>query len=329
MENQKFKEELKKLEETLKNLNKVEKEIAEILGVDDSDLEEVFVDVENDNAEDEKLELEENEEPTRALVVYKKPNFFKRNKNLILSGLAGVAIGIGLMALAQGCEQNETILPDNSEPNTIEDNEEEKIEYVTKEQYLEGVNSLKAKLKQTCNFDASLNELYSFYYVSNFENISNDLFTELVEEGYLPDRGVSILTNTLTFTGSLADINTKSDISKIDYDYIFVSESTREKAKYWQQKNNAMNNATEKEANQILEELNKTWVSADTGLPVGAKEIISHIDANNIMYKGTLRNISYSPALLEAISDLSNLAASIDQEFTCLVVNEAGKQLTK
>lgn len=258
-----------------------------------------------------------------------KEGFFSKNKKIIASGLVGILIGVGIMALAKSCDSQKTTVPTDLEQDDIMEENQETIVYVTEEEFVTGVTELKKHLKDSCNYDASLTDLYSFYYVCNFENVSNDLFSKFVEDGMIPDRDVSILGNMLNVTGTLADLNTKAGKSVVDYGYVFVDEDSKEQAEYWQAKNNAMTTATKEEAQLIMDELNSTWVSPDTGIALGTKEIVSLIDANNIVYKATTKGISYSPALWNAITDVSTLAASIDQQFTCATVNEAGKQLTK
>lgn len=263
-----------------------------------------------------------------------KEGFFKKYGRLIAVGLAGVLVGIGI---TRGCgcvkTNNKQTTNDAKKDNVVTDAEEAKIKYITKDEYLSGASKLNSYFKENYSNNYSANDLYSFYYVANFENISTEVFEELVKEGLIPDNNAGILSNTLKITTIISDKSVRTGVSNVDYNYVFVDEEAVASATSLQQQFNTMKDASEEECAKVVENLENYYVISEenraNNLPVGAEEIIALTEGNSTVIVADSKGVSASDALRSSITDISTLLSAVNHNLNCLVANEAEKQLTK
>lgn len=275
---------------------------------------------------------------TGEVIVYNTPEnseldkgFMDKYGHLIGVGLAGILIGASIVALAKGCEndKNHVILPNPDADSTIEQ-EVETIKYITKDEYIDGVKTFTQSLNTNYGFTYQPSQLTSFYYVANMENISDELFADLVKEGYIPDTISKLLVNTFEVTGSVRTKNLQTGISNLDYEKLFVDGNMAEVAETWEAKYNACADLESMPA--VLAELEDfVIVSPESGyneLPTGGREIFNWTIGESIYTKAEFNGVEATTALKEESADMTTVMTVYSNEFAC-IVEEAEKQLTK
>lgn len=292
------------------------------------------------------------------VIPYKKPEDFpekaKVSKNIlgyIATGLAGALLASGIMIACHSCDQsseNETQKDEldnlNNEPTIIEQDEEiTKIKYISKEQYLNGVQSLTNYLN-TLGFNYQPVDINAFYYSANMDNISNDLFIELVNENYLPDTSDSIIDYTFGVTDDLVTFALKNkSMADVDFDSIFVDSNVAKVCDYWANKYDAVqNDRTEVFKNNSINITGSTTESVFNDLfsfvisepekgynilPTGAQFIMDCIIFDPIMAVSQSNGMSYSQPLDYEIHDMSSYVTVLDGNMSNITTNN--KTLTK
>lgn len=260
-------------------------------------------------------------------------SFMDKYGRLIGVGLAGVLIGVTIMALAKGCEsdKNQVILP---KPNTDNDSsieqDVETIKYISKEDYITGVKDFTESLNANYGFAYQPSQLTSFYYVANMENISDELFEDLVTEGYIPDTISKLLANTFEVTGSVRTKNLQTGTSNIDYEKLFVDEEMAEVAETWEEKYNSC--ADLESTTAVLTELEDFVVVApESGyneLPTGGREIFNWTIGESIYTKAEFTGVEATEALKTESNDMTTVMTVYNNGFAC-ITEETEKQLTK
>lgn len=296
---------------------------------------------ENTTVEEETTDKES--EQVKDLVVYteppKKTSFLKSKKTWIAIGLAIVIVIAAKNCKKQDDTQTDDIKDDYGVEGTLLSSddktaiEQSKINYISKQDFYQGVTDLQKHMNSKLGYNCPLDDLYSFYYIANFENVSDEMFEELVEEGFMPDTTVAILEKALNVTAAVADSNMKSGASTIDYNYIFVDAEAQKQASLWQSKYNAMTKADATSAQAIFDEVRNYWMVSTTDgantLPLGAKEMMTFMEVTNIYAQSASKGIEVSQAMWDSAYDFSSLMAGIENKFAGASIGECNTQLTK
>lgn len=275
------------------------------------------------------------------VTVYKAPEnaeldkgFMEKYGRLIGVGLAGVLLGVTIMALAKGCEsdKNPVILPKpDTDTDPVIEQEVETIKYITKEGYIEGVKDFCNSLNENYGFAYQPSQLTSFYYVANMENISDELFTDLVKEGYIPDTVSKLLANTFEVTANVRTKNLQTGTSNIDYEKLFVDENMAEVAETWEAKYNACSDL-ESTTVTLTELEDFVVVSPESGyneLPTGGREIFNWTVGESIYTKAEFTGVEATEALKTESNDMTTVMTVYNNNFACISADETEKQLTK
>lgn len=286
-------------------------------------------------------ETKEEEESCKNLVVYQEPSkdakVSRNYASLVASGLAGVLVGIAIMAGIKGCTKSDVPSKDDKDvpttPDEVVSEEETKINYMTEEEYLTNVQILCKYFNEEFGFQYQPKDLNSFYYFANMENIPQDLFDKLVMEGYIPDTDVGILQDAFAIISDLKTKGVQSDTIDFEFDKMFVDKRMIEKAEYYQNVHNKLNTSTKEEIKSYVTEMDD-FMTADVRkgynlLPVGGRFIFGHIVADVISVKAYQDGICTSEAFDDKINDLTQPMFMMQQSLDCMVVDATEKQLTK
>lgn len=289
----------------------------------------------------------ETEKPVRDLVVYTEPSSkFKISRNTlgtIAAGLAGVLIGVGIMAATRGCSKQQNSVnqdvPTNDDTVIEQNDDEMKISYMTEEEFTSGVKALTNYVNETLGFDYKPVDLTSLYFSANMSHISNDLFKKLVTECYLPDTDMDIALNTLSALDSLQSTigveGTSKDRIDFDFSKLFVDKTAVEVNEYYKTKYNSVKSASKETTQEIVKELESYMFMDSTkgynNLAAGERLAFNNYVADAIAIAASAKGVSMSSAFDTTINEttVTDYINSLTDKMNCLAVTEAEKVLTK
>ncbi len=287
--------------------------------------------------------------PVNNLVVYKEPKTAtssKTTRNIlgyIAVGLAGALIAAGIMAGSKSCSKTQNndepasdIDIDNNPVIEQQDDTDTKIVYMTEEQYLNGVQELTNHLNETLGFNYKPVDLNAFYYSANMDNISDELFTKLVAEQYIPDTDTDIILSTFNITSDLrtkfvVDNNIGVDFSKVFVDNDVIQVSEQYKTKYNNIFTQSSQTAAENSKNTLDDINNYMFDDVEAGyntLPTGGQFVFNCLVSETIGIKAGEMGVSVTPAFESEISDLSDYVNGLRNHLNCTTM-EPEKVLTK
>ncbi len=277
--------------------------------------------------------------PVRDLTVYEEPaenaKVSRNYKGLIASGLAGVLIGVGVMAACRSCEnKGQVVTPKDDETNEpVIEQEQNQIIYMTEEQYHNGVNELCNHLNETLGFNYQPVDLNSFYYSANMDKVSEELFNKLVSESYIPDTDIAIIQSTFNITSDLKTKFGQTGKMNIDFDKVFIDEQMVELSNQYSSKYNTIANASTEDIQTILDGLDEfMFEKPEYGyntLPVGGEFIFNSIISDTIGIKAGEKGVATSAAFNEELSDVTDYVKALQHNLNCMAISETEKQLTK
>lgn len=311
---------------------------------------EMVVPVEEDICDSKEKELSEDEDSeVENVTVYNEPKknakISKETKGYIAAGLAGILIGMGILAIFKGCDsskkndidsQKDAINDINNQPSIEQPKEEElKIVYITEEEYQKGVIELCDHLNEGLGFNYKPVDLNAFYYSANMDNISNELFTKLVNENYLPDTDVDIIQSTFAVASDL--ITTFGQTGKMDVDFskIFVNNEMVEVSERYAKEYEKIATSDSEQIKDIVTSLENYMIvnpeEEYNTLPVGGQAIFNWTIADTIGIISESKGVATSDAFKEKTDDITRYIKALSGEFECMIVEEADKklQLTK
>ena len=297
-------------------------------------------------------------------------NIFTDNKKKRNNGLkvfAGAALLVGGIVLCSSCCCSEakkvkgedvkvtttvtTIAPTTTIAETLPvaekvDDSDYKHIYLTKAEFILNASNLADYLNLKGNSNAKPVDVMSLYYIANMDSVSNELFEELVNEGYLPETGTDIIVSSFGPAVDLRDYISLNTIEgkEVDFDYskLFVNKAVADT--FNESHNNLIKMAKitdsdevtkimEKQNNYILGETtfdtNNTITKEFGNLTAGQQYIYHSIQTKSYDIVGDKRGVSVGgQARINQKDDISNIVMSLEKEFACLNENENGKAKT-
>lgn len=290
----------------------------------------------------------------------KEKIFTKKEKNngfKFLAGITGLALIGGSITACNACHKSNKNDKENdntsvtttmpvTKPTEVELEVTEAIKseeidyktiYLTKEEFVKGAVELSNYLTSKGNETIKPVDVMSLYYIANMDNISNDVFEQLVTEGYLPENGIDIIISSFGPMDDLRDYMSlnMNDGKMVVFDYskLFVNKYVADTFNESQKDLNDFTYAStlenqeellvsirEKQNNFILGEYSYGKDTKEFGnLPVGAQFIYQNIQSKTYDIVGAEQNINVGgQARIDQEEDISNLAMSIEKEFSCL-----------
>jgi len=219
--------------------------------------------------------------------------------------------------------------------------------YLTKTEFIANASNLADYLNIKGNSNVKPVDVMSLYYIANMDSVSNELFEELVNEGYLPETGTDIIVSSFGPMDDLRDYISLNTIEgkEVDFDYskLFTNKTVADT--FNESHNNLIKMAKttdsdevtkimEKQNNYILGETtfdtNDTITKEFGNLTAGQQYIYHNIQTKTYDIVGDERGVSVGgQARINQKDDISNIVMSLEKEFACLNENEKVKTLTK
>lgn len=320
---------------------KIDPEVAAIL-----DIAKKSEEKDKDNSEQNSSNKLPVKQDTR-VTIYKKPEEMPKSANIskdilgyVAAGLGGVLIGVTIMAACRGCsKQKTTNYNSDTDSDTKIEQTEDTIEYISEEEFTNGVKELTSYVNGAFGFTYQPVELTALYYSANMDVISNDLFAKLVSEAYLPDTDMDIAIKTLSVLDSLQSTTGVEGVSKdrIDFDFskLFIRQDAIDINNYYKEKYNAISSASLEQIVAIVDELEDYMLMDVTkgydNLSAGEQLIFNNYVADAISIAANSKDVHTTSAFDTQINNVTvtKYVDSLSGKLACMTAEEAEKTLTK
>ena len=174
-----------------------------------------------EKASSEKLKTnKEKQDNTNKLTVYKKPNWFKKNKTAIIAGVSGILGGVLIATGVSACSQ---IVDNENDKNNIRYEEaigpelpkvevevEEAVKNITYEEVIEDCKEIGEFNRDNGYENISQRSTNALYYIANASYINDKTTEELIEKGVISETAMDIITDSLEALSVYMDQGCKS-----------------------------------------------------------------------------------------------------------------------